>query len=156
MFCACWDVFILVYWLISRKPVFVIEFDALKHNLINTMREAVKFLDLTTTEDVLQCTQTNSEGGFHRAKTNNQSDFLIIPERYIELLYEYKNITQWYLERRCPQLPWCLDRSEVEFVDPPYTLTPRKKPFKPKKTWWTLCFILLYCYILFYYVFLIQ
>ena len=99
------------------------------------MREAVKFLDLTTTEEVLQCTQKNSEGGFHRAKKDNQSDLFIFPERSIQLLYEYKNITQWYLERRCPQLPWCLERSEVKFEDPPYLLTPREKTFKPKKTW---------------------
>ena len=93
--------------------------------LRRTLKEAVKFLGLTTTEDILDCTLKQSEGAFHRVKSANKTQLLSFPQDVADILQSYISITEWYLQKRCPEPPWCLERSRVDFTNAPYTLPPK-------------------------------
>ena len=105
-----------ISWLVDRRPIFLMKYDDLKSNLTGVLREAAKFLDLNTTDAILECTKTNSEGSYHRTTDPKQPDLLVFPEDQLIQLNEKKAIVDRYVGRRCPSPPWCLSYAQVDFT----------------------------------------
>ena len=105
-------------WLNFDKDVFVIEYDQLKTRLHTILLESCNFLKLNTSDTILDCVVMNQEGAYHR-KTSTGPELLVFSEED-KTLKNYEGYVKWYLERRCPNSPVCLQRSQVDFTSPPY------------------------------------
>ena len=108
-----------ISWLEYDKDLFVIEYNQLKTRLRTTIQGACNFLKLNTSDTILDCVETNQEGAYHR-KTSTEPELLLFSEEEEETLKNYEGYVKWYLERRCPNPPVCLHRSQVDFTSPPY------------------------------------
>ena len=108
-----------VSWLGNEKPVFLMQFDSLKDDLTHVLKEAVTFLELNTTSELLECTASNTEGSYHREKTHSMEQLLVFPHNYTVVIEHYKDVAQWYLRRRCPEPPLCIPYSEVNLTGRP-------------------------------------
>ena len=109
----------VVSWFVHDKPLFLIQFDTLKADMTHIIKEAVSFLDLSTSTRILKCTVKNSEGTYHRAKPYNQTQLLAYPRNYTAVVDHYKQVAEWYIKRRCPRPPWCLPHSKVNYTGQP-------------------------------------
>ena len=114
----------VVSWLIDPRPIFLLKFDDLKSNLPFVLRKAATFLNLDTTDAMLNCTKINSEGSWHRTKDPNQTELLLFPDSSKEDLDNKIAIVDWYIQRRCPTPPRCLLYKDVNFTGQPYKLNP--------------------------------
>ena len=108
-----------VSWLESDKKLFVIQYEKLKLDLRGLIRKTCQFLELETNDTVLNCVYMNQEGLYHRPK-NDQPELLVYTEEETDKIKQYNRHVQWYLKRRCPNLPACLPRSKVTFDSAPY------------------------------------
>ena len=61
----------------------------------------------------------NQEGAYHRAKSSGP-ELLVFSKEEVRTLEEYEGHMKWYMDRRCPEAPDCLRRSQVDFTNPPY------------------------------------
>ena len=108
-----------ISWLKSDEDLFVMEYSELKTNLRSTVNQACDFLNLSTSDSVLDCLMNNQEGAYHRAKSSGQ-ELLVFSREEEGTLKQYERHVKWYMDRRCPDAPVCLKRSQVEFTNPPY------------------------------------
>ena len=108
----------VVSWLVDKRPLFIMKYDDLKYNLTSTLQQVVTFLELNTTSSILKCTLDNTEGSYHRPKSNETDKLLIFPEKESKTLGRYKQIVDWHLQNRCPNPPWCLPLSTLIFKGP--------------------------------------
>ena len=120
----------MVSWLVDTRPLFLMKYEDLKHNLIQTLTAAAKFLEMESSAEIINCTQKNSKGQFLRAKTQDQTALAVFTADDKKNLDKNIKIVNWYIERRCPHSPWCLSHAQVNFTGKPWTL-PELKVIKP-------------------------
>ena len=107
-------------WLEADRKIFLIEFDSLKTtHLRETIRQACLFLTVNCSDAMLDCSVNNKEGHYHRQKTENHTEHLLYDDELTTLLQQYKSKVNWYLKRRCPVPPICVERSQVDLSSPP-------------------------------------
>ena len=82
------------YWLSEQKgKVLVLFYKNLEKNLRRNLLEIAKFLNVSATDDILDCVLENSEGKFHRKKPIEETDvtYETLTEetrKEVELVYE--------------------------------------------------------------------
>ena len=112
----------MVSWLVDPRPLFLLKYDDLKQNLTQTLAAAANFLEMETSDEIINCAQKNSNGKFLRAQTQNQTDLAVFTENDKKTTDGNIKIVNWYIERRCPHSPWCLPHTEVNFTGKPWAL----------------------------------
>ena len=107
-------------WLTSDNKLFVILYEQLKDDVRGTIQKSCDFLHLKTNASILNCVVGHQEGSYHRKTTDNQPDLLVFTDSVTEQINSYQNQINWYLKRRCPDLPECLPLSEARLKGAPH------------------------------------
>ena len=103
-------------WLRSNKDLFVVEYEQLQKDLRSTVRGACEFIQLDTNDTMLDCLQVSHKGSYHRTKLSGP-ELLVFSPREVAKITGYQAIMKAYLDKRCPNLPHCLPRSQCHFAD---------------------------------------
>ncbi|KAJ7309067.1 hypothetical protein JRQ81_008359 [Phrynocephalus forsythii] len=87
---ASWWASHVLDWLQYGKRLLVVHYEDLKQALLPKLREMVRFLNITVTEDRLLCVENNRDGNFKRSRARR-------PETFEPFTLEMKDLINKYI-----------------------------------------------------------
>ena len=86
-------------WLSRRKPILILLYDDLKMELPSQLIRICQFLNVTCSDELLDCVVAKSEGNFHRAPHNETHLF---SQEAIKLAKDYEKKIMTQVKKKLP------------------------------------------------------